>query len=191
MKYEILIEITNFCEECHSHECCPEEECVLFRIEKIIEKKEMMQMENTNAKLVEMFKTYMKERGYQIWLEETPNMGITHTASKEVDRYIPFFEFTYGNKSKYNTCTYAIVVYDRNGEEGLHGNSVAHYHLYTNANTSEEEIIRKFQKMLDDSYNKYFCYSRDNRLDSIFKNLKTEFIDYLEENEKINLYLKD
>lgn len=38
MKEEkILIEITDFCRECPSHENCPEEECVLFRIEQIIE----------------------------------------------------------------------------------------------------------------------------------------------------------
>ena len=34
---KILNEITNFCEECGSREQCPEKECVLFRIEKIIE----------------------------------------------------------------------------------------------------------------------------------------------------------
>lgn len=39
MKDKILIEITNFCEECPSHEYCSEEECVLFRVEKIILKK--------------------------------------------------------------------------------------------------------------------------------------------------------
>jgi len=38
---KILLEIAKFCESCASHECCPEEDCVLFRIEKIIlEKKE-------------------------------------------------------------------------------------------------------------------------------------------------------
>lgn len=37
MKEEILTEISNFCsEECPSCTCCPEEECVLFRIEKIV-----------------------------------------------------------------------------------------------------------------------------------------------------------
>lgn len=36
MKEEVLIELTNFCEECSSHECCPEEECVLYRIEQIL-----------------------------------------------------------------------------------------------------------------------------------------------------------
>lgn len=33
---KILLEIANFCETCPSHELCPEEECVLYRIEEII-----------------------------------------------------------------------------------------------------------------------------------------------------------
>lgn len=33
---KILIEIADFCEECPSHENCPEEECILYRIESII-----------------------------------------------------------------------------------------------------------------------------------------------------------
>ena len=36
---KILYEITNFCEECSSNTNCPEEECVLFRIEQIITNK--------------------------------------------------------------------------------------------------------------------------------------------------------
>jgi len=36
MKYKILLEISKFCECCASHECCPEDECILFRIEKLI-----------------------------------------------------------------------------------------------------------------------------------------------------------
>lgn len=40
MEEKILEEITNFCEECPSHENCPEEDCVLYRIEQIIDFKE-------------------------------------------------------------------------------------------------------------------------------------------------------
>ena len=39
MKDKILNEISNFCEICLSHDNCPEEDCVLFRIEKIVLKK--------------------------------------------------------------------------------------------------------------------------------------------------------
>lgn len=37
MKNKVLLEITNYCMNCQEHECCPEDECILFRIEKIME----------------------------------------------------------------------------------------------------------------------------------------------------------
>lgn len=40
MKNKILLEITDFCFDCPLHKKCIEEKCVLFRIEKIICKKE-------------------------------------------------------------------------------------------------------------------------------------------------------
>ena len=40
MSNKILLEISIFCETCSSHENCPEEVCVLYRIEKIILKGE-------------------------------------------------------------------------------------------------------------------------------------------------------
>lgn len=37
LRNRILNETIRFCAECPSVECCPEDECVLFRIEKIVE----------------------------------------------------------------------------------------------------------------------------------------------------------
>lgn len=37
MKEEILKEISDFCAECASNECCVENDCVLYRIERIVE----------------------------------------------------------------------------------------------------------------------------------------------------------
>ena len=34
----ILNETTTFCESCVSKDCCPEEDCVLYRIEKLVDK---------------------------------------------------------------------------------------------------------------------------------------------------------
>lgn len=34
----ILNETTTFCESCASKDCCPEEDCVLYRIEKLVDK---------------------------------------------------------------------------------------------------------------------------------------------------------
>ncbi len=40
MKEQILNEITLYCrDECGSSDCCPEEECVLFRIERMVDGK--------------------------------------------------------------------------------------------------------------------------------------------------------
>ena len=36
MKNKILLEITEFCKGCNSNCCCPEDECILFRIEEIL-----------------------------------------------------------------------------------------------------------------------------------------------------------
>ena len=36
MEDKILNEITNMCSECPVKECCPEEECILWRIEQIV-----------------------------------------------------------------------------------------------------------------------------------------------------------
>lgn len=40
MEEKILTEISNECEKCKSHECCHEEDCVLYRIEQIVEESE-------------------------------------------------------------------------------------------------------------------------------------------------------
>jgi len=36
IKKSILNETTTFCNECASKECCPERECVLYRIEDLV-----------------------------------------------------------------------------------------------------------------------------------------------------------
>ena len=40
MEDKILNETTTFCESCPKRECCPEEECILWRIEQIVTNKE-------------------------------------------------------------------------------------------------------------------------------------------------------
>lgn len=51
MKDKILNETTSFCNECASKECCPEEECVLYRIEQIVLGKEKKQEEVVEGQL--------------------------------------------------------------------------------------------------------------------------------------------
>lgn len=49
MKDEILNETTTFCNECSSKECCPENECVLYRIEQILNGKRTYKVEITET----------------------------------------------------------------------------------------------------------------------------------------------
>lgn len=48
---KILDEITTFCETCASRESCPEEDCVLYRIEKVVvdDNKKVYQVEITET----------------------------------------------------------------------------------------------------------------------------------------------
>lgn len=41
MEEEIMNEIVEECEECLNRECCLEEDCVLFRIEKLVEENDI------------------------------------------------------------------------------------------------------------------------------------------------------
>ena len=50
MENKIMLEICNFCEECASRECCPEKECVLFRIEQIVIKQRKKKKEHFEKK---------------------------------------------------------------------------------------------------------------------------------------------
>lgn len=52
MKTKILYEITNFCKECSSYNCCPEEDCVLFRIEKLVVKEKNNRKGEKNEKTI-------------------------------------------------------------------------------------------------------------------------------------------
>ena len=184
MKNKILKQITEFCKLCNSHNNCPEDDCVLFRIEKITLKEEIKMKEHNKEeltnKIVELFKNYMIERGYKIWKSESPDSGISYTARKEEDKYIPFFELCYGSLSKYKIAEYEVSVTDRAGDEGLHGRTVASYYLHLNQENSEEAILNEFKKILDNSYKSYNMYSRNNRLDSVYNNLKHKYIHYLD-----------
>lgn len=55
MRDNILLEITNFCEGCASRECCCEEECILFRIEKLVEDKKQQNILDTYKEIKNKF----------------------------------------------------------------------------------------------------------------------------------------
>ena len=72
MENKIMSEICNFCEGCPSHEYCPEEECVLFRIEKLLEKR--------------------NEKKYKIEIEEILTKVVEVEAASKEDAYNKVYE---------------------------------------------------------------------------------------------------
>ena len=188
MKNKILKQITEFCKLCNSHNNCPEDDCVLFRIEKLILKEEIEMKENNKEdltnKIVELFKNYMVERGYKIWKSETPNHGITYTASKDDDKYIPLFELNYARAKKYKIAEYEISTRDRNGNEAFLGNVTEIHYLYLNEEVTEEVYLKQVEEILEKLYKNYRTYSRTNRLDSVYHNIETKHIDYFEKKYK-------
>lgn len=89
MKNKILLEITKFCKECPSCECCPEEECVLYRIEKLVErnnkmKKYNVEIEETLSKIISI-ESETKEEAISKVEEMYDNEEIVLTADDYID----------------------------------------------------------------------------------------------------------
>ncbi len=55
MTDEVLTEITDFCRECPSHECCPEEECILYRVEQILSRPKATKGVQLTLEVLELF----------------------------------------------------------------------------------------------------------------------------------------
>ncbi len=65
MENKIMLEICNFCEECSSRECCPEKECVLFRIEQIVIKQRKKTKENNRLKdVIDKAQEFIRNENY-------------------------------------------------------------------------------------------------------------------------------
>lgn len=91
-KEKILYEITNFCNECPSKENCPEEECVLFRIEQEIENNTFqIEITETLQKIVEV-KTKNVEEALQQVEEKYKNTDIVLDAGDFIDYEIRVVE---------------------------------------------------------------------------------------------------
>lgn len=144
-----------------------------------------IQNQELTNKIKEIFKEYMKERGYEIWKSEDPEYGITYTASKENDKYVPLIELCFDCSCEFGSEECEIHVKDRDGKKSLHGHLVASYRLRIRYETDEEKIINEFKRMLDDVYNKYSKYSREDRLDSVFNNLEYQTFDYIERKDDL------
>lgn len=122
----------------------------------------------------------MKDKGYSVNIyeeNEVNSMGYGGWATKD-DKYAIFFklvEFSYPR-------SFSIHAEDRNGNSILHGETVAIYSVSGKDNLSNEELLSRFKMALNDVYDKYKVYSKENRLDFVFNELKMERKDYTDIN---------
>lgn len=133
------------------------------------------------SKIKKIFSNYMKKNNYSI-IENSNN--ILTAVNKTNDKFIPYFELCCWRYPE----SYNIHVNDRNGNFVIVGENVAIYSINIESNDaiSDEQLYDKFEEMLIDIYIKYSKYSKDNRLDFVFNNLKQDRKEYeIEKNIKI------
>lgn len=137
-----------------------------------------------------IFYNFMKEKGYSVLLhteEDIKYMGYGGIAVKE-DKFAVFFELS-GNVYPRG---FSVKVEDRNGNFVLTGETAALYSLSATPEMDIKELTEKFKILLNDIYEKYKVYSRENRLDFVYNELKEERKDYDSINlNKINQELEE
>ena len=124
-----------------------------------------------NKKLSKAWKyveKFAKERGYECWSHNSVSQGAGATIYKDEDRFIPIMSLNiwWGEGV-------SIHVEDRNGNAILDGECCA-VHILNSCKDFEDRL----EKMCAYVFDKYSKYSRENRLDYVFNNLKEERIEW-------------
>lgn len=94
MEDKILNEITDFCNECGSKENCPEEECVLYRIENIVlpkKKKFAVEIQETLCRIIDV-EAESEEEALDIVTQKYKDEEIVLDANDFIDYDIHLFE---------------------------------------------------------------------------------------------------
>ena len=143
---------------------------------------EAMMFYKQEKELEKIFYEFFKNKGYFVRLyenDEIDHMGHGGYAVKD-DKFSIFF----GLSGYLYPREFYVTAYDRNGNYVLIGESAAEYRLVDVEDMNLKELKTKFKILLSDIYEKYKEYSKDNRLDFIFNNLKEDRKDYT----NINIY---
>lgn len=124
----------------------------------------------SQTELWNKFNDSMFERGYRVFTHDDEDMGRGSVASKE-DKFAPIFNLClWGGEIAENFVSIHIV--DRNGSSILYGDTVAIYSLVDTGDQKKNLLV--FSKMVDDACEKYGVYSRSNRLDFVFNEMKLD-----------------
>lgn len=130
----------------------------------------MKQRDASQMKIWDEFESFMSERGYRVVSHNDQYMGRGSTACKD-DKFVPIFNLhVWGGSIVENFVS--ILVEDRNGNAILGGPAVAIYSMPDTGDSEKNRLV--FSKMLNDAYEKYGGYSKSNRLDFAFNEMKED-----------------
>lgn len=140
-----------------------------------------------------IFDEYMSKEGYDVHIydeEDLKYFGYGGYAIKE-DKFAVIFNL----RGQVYPRGFSISVEDRNGNLVIMGETVAIYSISFTSETPKEEIKNKFKLMLDDIYNKYKVYSKENRLDFVFNEYEVDRKNYddvkeLQKNNEIDFEIE-
>lgn len=126
-------------------------------------------------KIVEdIFYDFFKSKGYFTRInDDIKNIGYGGIAVAD-DKFALIFElhgFPYPK-------SFSVSAEDRNGNFVVMGETVAIYSIIPDDNISKSELEEKFKTLLNDIYSKYKVYSKENRLDFVYKNMELERKEY-------------
>lgn len=124
---------------------------------------------NVVDRVSDIFIDFMEEKGFDVSYHNDKYLGNGATAFNSKDTFVPIFELS----NQLYPKMFTIFIKDRNGNSILTGNYAAIYSFNANDMTNEE-IFDTFIKMLDEIYNNYGIYNKNNRLDFTFKELKED-----------------
>jgi hypothetical protein len=126
--------------------------------------------EKNEIKLWDRFDEIAKEFGYEISTHNNSTQG-RGTYSFKSDKFVPMINIHLWHDS------ISIFIEDRNGNSILHGETCEICNLKYQEDSFEEITIR-FEKMCNYVFNKYKVFSKDNRLDFIFNEMKMERVNF-------------
>lgn len=123
--------------------------------------KSVKKFKSQSSKFNQIFYDYMKEKGFEVSNYDNGVIGYGVIAYNDKDRFIPIFNL-------YNWLdpeVHSIYIEDRNGNPMVSGNVVAIYSLELDEKWNENEILNKFKMIIEEAYEKYKNYNKDNKLE--------------------------
>ena len=132
-----------------------------------------------SVELWDRFDKVMAEKGCMVSSTNDSQSGWTSKAYTD-DQFVPIIKFInwFRNVELLHGGFVSIFVEDRKGNSILMGDTVVIYSVDIDENDTDEDIKKRFEKMLDDVINKYGSYCRENRLDFVYNKMATERVNY-------------